>query len=134
MKLSIRIKFLVVALLFTVLGSQLIKPTYAQIPDYDVPQIACGASATASCFSLETLFSNVVMIVGTLFGFGFFAMMIYGGIRYLLSGGDPKALQGAKGTITWAIIGLALLALSYTILLIIKAFTGVDVTRFKIGV
>lgn len=87
----------------------------------------------ATVCSLQTVFANVVSVAGILVGFGFFVMVIIAGIRYLMSGGDPKALQAAKGTLTWAIIGLALFALSYTILLLVRAFTGVDVTVFKIG-
>ncbi len=39
--------------------------------------------------------------------------LIIGGYRYITSFGNPEAIQQAKGTITWAIIGLivALLAL-----------------------
>jgi hypothetical protein len=86
----------------------------------------------AKICGLETIFANVVTIFGAIIGFAFFAMMVWGGMRYLLSGGDPKALQAAKGTITWAILGLAFFALSYTILLLLKAYTGVDVGTFKV--
>jgi hypothetical protein len=82
---------------------------------------------------LEELFGSIIMVAGLLLTFGFFVMMIIGGLRYLLSGGDPKALQAAKGTITWAIIGLAFFALSFTILLILEAFTGVDLGVFKLS-
>lgn len=89
-------------------------------------------TGVAQIGDLEKVFASVVTVFGTLIGFGFFTMMIIGGVRYLLSAGDPKALAAAKGTITWAILGLAFFAISYTILLLIKAFTGVDVTNFKI--
>ena len=81
---------------------------------------------------LETIFANIISISGILVGFGFFIMLTVGGMRYLFSAGDPKALQAAKGTITWAIIGLALFAISFTILSLIQAFTGVNVTVFRI--
>ncbi len=89
-------------------------------------------TGVAQIGDLEKVFASVVTVFGTLIGFGFFTMMIVGGVKYLLSAGDPKALAAAKGTITWAILGLAFFAISYTILLLIKAFTGVDVTNFKI--
>lgn len=123
--------FIATALIFL---SYPINLAHAQLNDSDIPRIRCDSNAPTGCFELSTVFTTVVSSIGILFGFGFFVMMVYGGMKYLLSGGDPKAVQGAKDTITWAIIGLALLALSYTILLIISAFTGVDVTRFRIGV
>ncbi len=33
-------------------------------------------------------------------------MLIIGGLRYTLSGGDPKATEGAKNTILYALIGV----------------------------
>lgn len=92
----------------------------------------CQAVAKISDF--ETLFSNIISIAGLLAGFGFFLMMVMGGIRLLMSAGDPKAVAAAKGTITWAIIGLAIFALSFTILLLIEAFTGIPLTIFKITI
>src|SRR5574344_1253072 len=42
-------------------------------------------------------------------------MLIYGGIRYILSGGDSKKVTDAKNTILYAIIGLVISLLSYAI-------------------
>ena len=61
-----------------------------------------------------------------------FLMLLTGGFKYLTSGGDPKATEGAQKTLTYAIGGLVLLAGSYMILNIIKTFTGADVTNFVI--
>ena len=42
-------------------------------------------------------------------------MLIYGGIRYVLSSGDSGAVQNAKNTIMYAIIGLVIAILAYAI-------------------
>jgi hypothetical protein len=104
--------------------------SYAQFTFTDTDTNRTETAATIG--DLEKVFASVVSALGILIGFAFFVMMIMGGIRYLLSGGDPKAVAAAKGTITWAILGLAVFALSYTILLVIRAFTGIDVTIFRI--
>jgi hypothetical protein len=57
-------------------------------------------------------------------------MLIYGGIRYLTSGGDQNSIKSAGQTVTWAILGILFLALAFVFLQIIKAFTGVDVIKF----
>ncbi len=101
-------------------------------PAYSAPATPLPSDDVAQIGSLEVIFAQIISISGILLGFGFFVVLVRGGIKYLLSGGDPKAVQEARGAITWAIAGLAILVLSYTILLIIKAFTGVDVTRLKI--
>jgi len=65
-------------------------------------------------------------------GLAVFIMLLVGGFKYLTSGGDPKATESAQKTITYAILGLALLLGGWLILLFIKEFTGIDVTIFEI--
>jgi hypothetical protein len=60
-------------------------------------------------------------------------MLIYAGIKFLTSGGDPKAIGSASGTITWALLGILFLAIGWLILRLIESFTGVPVTKFCIG-
>lgn len=60
-------------------------------------------------------------------------MLVYAGIKFLTSGGDPKAISSAGTTITWAILGILFLAIAWLLLLLIRSFTGVDVTKFCIG-
>ena len=50
-----------------------------------------------------------------------FAVLIYGGLRYVTSSGNPLAMDDAKKWILSAIIGLALILFSYIILNIINA-------------
>jgi hypothetical protein len=42
-------------------------------------------------------------------------MLIYGGIRYILSGGDEKAVTAAKNTILYAVVGIIVAVLAYAI-------------------
>lgn len=42
-------------------------------------------------------------------------MLIYGGLRYVMSGGDSKKVTDAKNTILYAIIGLIIAVLAYAI-------------------
>ncbi len=52
-------------------------------------------------------------------------MLIYGGFRYVISGGDAKKVTDAKNTILYAIIGLIICLLSYAIIrFVIYAVTG----------
>lgn len=90
-----------------------------------------GASP-APLSKLEDVFGNVVTSLLALGGIVLFLMLLSGGFKYLTSGGDPKATEGAQKTLTYAIGGLVLLAGSYMILRIISDFTGADVTNFVI--
>lgn len=52
-------------------------------------------------------------------------MLIYGGLRYILSNGDSKKVDAAKNTILYAIVGLIIALLAYAIInFIIRLFTG----------
>ncbi len=79
----------------------------------------------------ESIVGNIISVV---VGLGFIAMLIMvimAGIKYLTSGGEPKAIQSAHQTFTWALLGLFFMALAWIILKIIQAFTGIDVTIFN---
>ena len=86
----------------------------------------------ATLQDLEGVFANVVKVVLGLAGITFFILLLSSGFKFITSGGDPKALEGAKKTLTYAIGGLIVIILSYLILLLIKEITGVDVTIFKV--
>ncbi len=86
----------------------------------------------AQLTGLEDIFTNIVKLAIGFGGIVLFIMFIVGGFGYLTAGGNPQAMEGAKKTLTYAIGGLVVIALSYLILTLIKAFTGVDVTSFSI--
>ena len=80
---------------------------------------------------IEQVFSNVISVI---VGLGFIAllvMLVWAGFKYLMSGGEPKAVQAAHQTVTWALLGIVFMAIAWLILQLIKAFTGVDVTSFS---
>jgi hypothetical protein len=81
---------------------------------------------------LEGVFGNVVNVVLGLAGIVLFIMIILGGFSYITSGGDPKKVESARNTLTYAIGGMIFIALAYLILKFIEVFTGVPVTEFKI--
>lgn len=86
----------------------------------------------ATLKGFEAIFSNFVTISLELAGIVIFVMFLIGGFKYLTAGGDQKAVEAAKGTLTHAIAGLIVLILAFIILLIVKQVTGVDVTTFTI--
>lgn len=56
-----------------------------------------------------------------------FIMLLIGGIRWILAGGDEKAVSSARGTITAALIGLVIVLLSFAIIKLVEAFFGVTI-------
>lgn len=52
-------------------------------------------------------------------------MLIFGGLRYIISRGESKAVESAKNTILYAIVGLIVAIMSYAIVnFVVTSFTG----------
>lgn len=86
----------------------------------------------AKISDLETVFGNVVRSALGFAGIVLFILLLVAGFKYITSGGDPKAVEGARKTLTSAIVGLIVILVSYLILVLIETITGVRVTQFNI--
>lgn len=53
-------------------------------------------------------------------------MLIWGGINWITSGGDKTKLQSARNTVIFAIIGLILTLLAFTIINVLGFFFGLS--------
>lgn len=83
---------------------------------------------------IPLLFQNVVTAAFLFAGIIALIFIILSGIKFLTSGGDPKQLEGAKNTLTYAILGFILILLSFAILNFISGITGVPcITKFGFG-
>jgi len=67
---------------------------------------------------------SVTLILAALIAFFF---LVFGGIKWITSGGDKDATAKAQGTITAALIGLAIVFSAWAILKIIEAVFGVQI-------
>ena len=88
-------------------------------------RIALGVSfaencATTNCVSDPgEMITNAIQWVIGVSGFVSAIFVVYGGITYMTSAGDPNKLQKAKQMITYALIGLAIVALSEIIVVFV---------------
>lgn len=89
-----------------------------------------GSIATLK--GIECLFKNLISPVPALLALVAVGMIIFAGVRLLMAGADAKATAAAWNTFTWAVIGLILLSVAWLVLILIKNFTGADVTTFSI--
>lgn len=63
----------------------------------------------------EAIIPRVINLMLFIIGILAIFMIIYGGIRYVLSGGDNTKVKDAKNTILYAIVGLVVALLGYAI-------------------
>ena len=93
-----------------------------------------SADCAAGLPQLEAVFRNFISVFVAIGFVALFIMIVFAGYKYLMSGGEPKAVSQAHQTVTWAILGIIFMAVAWIVLQIIKTFTGVDVTTFSPGI
>ena len=82
----------------------------------DVPSTLLGDGGV-----LSTIVNTMLFIIGFLS----VIMLIFGGLRYIISGGNAAAVTAAKNTILYAIVGLIIAILAYAIVnFVIGSLTG----------
>jgi cytochrome bd-type quinol oxidase subunit 2 len=84
--------------------------------------LKCGTTlnvdSTAGCdisqgtSGINSIITNIVNIFSIIVGIVSVIMIIYGGFRYVTSGGDSGNVSAAKNTIIYAVIGLVVVALA----------------------
>ncbi len=62
--------------------------------------------------SLSAIIQNVTNWVLGIAGAVAVLMLVIGGVRYIISAGNPTQAEGAKKTIIYALVGIAIIALS----------------------
>lgn len=94
-----------------------------------------NAEEVATIRCIVPLFTNLVQGVLALSGVALFVMLVVGGFNFLLSGGDPKKLEAARGTLTSAITGIVVILAAYLIIKTVQVFTSssIDVTQFNLN-
>ena len=74
---------------------------------------AQGTGTSDNLFGDESIFKSITNILLFLIGAISVIMLIIGGIRYVISGGDQNQITGAKNTILYALIGIVVAFLAY---------------------
>lgn len=73
------------------------------------------------------VFSRITNTVLLIVGLISVIMLVYGGLRYILSGGDSKKVTDAKNTVLYAIIGLIISLLAFAIVnFVLNSVVGVN--------
>lgn len=111
----------------------LLSPTAALAQDVAVEEylgVPCkyvvSGQEVLSLGCIPALFMNIFTFAVSAAGVVALFMLVWSGYKIVFSGGDPKQLEGARQTATYAIIGLVLVILSYFILSFIGMITGLE--------
>lgn len=99
----------------------------------DLKNIQSEAFPSASPLASITpagIVSNILPYVFGAAGLALLVYMIFGGLQYMLSRGDPKAMQSAQAKITNALIGFLIIILAFTITQLVAQILGINNTIF----
>jgi hypothetical protein len=79
---------------------------------------------------LGGLISATLPVIISLSGLALFAYLLMGGLKYITSGGDDKAVMEARKIITNAIIGMGIVFVAFWIIRILETVLGLEITGF----
>lgn len=86
---------------------------FAQVPTVNIaPPTAIGTVDT-DINNLIAFVINAIIVIGVILSLIF---LLWGGIRWVTSGGDKAKVDTARGTIVAAIVGLIIVILAYVII------------------
>jgi len=75
----------------------------------------CGGTGTGISSGIGSIAKEVVNILSVVVGVVAVIFLIYGGFRYITSGGESGSVSNAKNTLIYAVVGLVIVALAQVI-------------------
>ena len=79
---------------------------------------SCGTPDSAND-KFKSIITSIINVLTVVVGAICVVMIIIGGFRYVVSGGDSNGIQGAKNTIIYALVGLVVVVFSRTIVVFV---------------
>lgn len=91
-----------------------------------------GQFSNLGNITISSIIAAIIILVLVISALVFFFMLVWGGIRYITSGGDKQATESARGQITAALIGLAIVFAAWAIINLVNIFFGIDILQLNI--
>lgn len=95
------------------------QPALAQNAKSDLCAGANAATGGSGCGdtsgTINKTIRNIVNLFSSIIGIIAVIMIMVGGFRYITAGGEAGKISGAKTTITYAIVGLVIVALAQSL-------------------
>ena len=115
MKKMVKIMLLTVAMVVMAVSLVGISSSASALTLQEGAEAARCSDCPADLFGDKGVFKQITNTVLYIVGIIAVIMLIIGGIRYVVSGGDAKKVTDAKNTVLYAIIGLVICFFSYAI-------------------
>ena len=102
----------------------------AQIKNPVLNPVIINQSGVEYAAGLLPRMVTITLIIGSL---AFFFYLLFGAIRWITSGGDPKALESARGTIANALIGIIIMFSVFAIVKVIESAFGISILTIDLA-
>ncbi len=86
----------------------------------------------ATNLTVEGMISGFVRVILVIAGLAFFFILVIGGVKWIMSGGDKAHTEGARNQITAALVGLVIVFSAWAIVGLIKTFFNVDLLNLQL--
>ncbi len=86
----------------------------------------------AAALTVEGMVSGFIRLILVIAGLAFFFILVIGGIKWILSGGDKAHTEGARNQITAALVGLVIVFSAWAIIQLINTFFGVNILQLEL--
>lgn len=84
--------------------------------------------------TVSGIFSGALTLVLVVAAVIFFFMLVIGGIKWMLSGGDKAQTEGARNQITAALIGLVIVFAAWAIAQLIGSLFGIQIFSGQLNI
>lgn len=101
------------------LKEKIIRPVLAGTTD-----ISIGRPEQVKITEFSPMIKGIIQVIFVVAVILTFVFLLWGGIQWILSGGDKAKYEEARNRITAALIGLAIVALAWLIMKLVTYFFG----------
>jgi len=92
-----------------------------------IPGFGSDGLTKLGTITISSLVSGAIALILIASALVFFFMLIVGGIKWMMAGGDKEKAGEARGQLTSALIGLMIILAAWAITALIKTLFGVDI-------
>lgn len=111
-----------------VISGVLATPVFAQ----DIQLQPQGFGSQLTSLTVAGIVKGAISLVMLVVALVFFFILIWGGLKWVMSEGDQKAVEAARNQITNALIGLAIVFAAFAIMKLIQTIFGIDLFTLSI--
>jgi hypothetical protein len=112
----------VLATTFAAIGLILASPVQAETGTISIPKPPQFKIEDLGLFVSRAI--NIALMIAAVL---VFVYLVWGGIQWITSGGDKGKTEEARARITAALVGLAVVAAAWAVMLLVQYFFGLDV-------